>query len=107
MLTTLAYSHHARSRQAQRNLSDHDVRFVLEHGRRLRCAGVLHVFLGRRDIPTDKSLYRRFAHLEGTTLILDDTHPEIFLITAYRNRQGFKQIRRKSKYDRFRQRVQS
>ncbi len=91
---------HARSRQAQRNLSEQDVQFVLAHGRRYRCAGALHIFLGHRDLPTDKMTYQRFSHLEGTTLVLDDTYAEAVLITAYRNRNATKQIRSKRKYER-------
>ena len=100
MNTMIRPTGHATSRQAQRNLSDQDIRFVFEHGRRVRCAGALHIFLGKRDIPQDKRTYRRFAHLEGTTLVMDDTQDEAVLITAYRNRRALKQIRSKAKYER-------
>ena len=73
MHVTIRSTSHAQSGQARRNLSDQDVRFVFEHGRRMRCAGALHVFLGRRDIPADKEIHSRFAHLEGTMLVMDDT----------------------------------
>jgi hypothetical protein len=97
---TVLYTNHAVHRQAQRNLSDQDVQFVLEHGRHVRCAGALHVFLGRKDIPKSKELRSRFARLEGTTLVMDDTREEPVLITVYRNRRALKQIRLKAKYDR-------
>lgn len=92
-------SRHAQLRQAQRNMSNADVDFVLGHGRHVRCAGALHVFLGRRDIPADKESQRRFGHLEGTVLVLADDQ-ELVLITAYRNRDGLKDIRTKTKYRR-------
>lgn len=101
-MRTMTYTSHAQDRQAQRNLSTEDVQFVWEYGRTYRCAGALHVFLGRRDLPMDKAIYQRFAHLEGTTLILDDTHAEPVLITVYRNRRGTKRIRSKAKYERCR-----
>ncbi len=97
-------THHALCRQATRNLSHADVEFVWRYGQRIRCAGVLHVFLGRRDIPTDKATYQRFGRLEGTVLVLDDSGAEVVLITAYRNRHALKQIRGKAKYDRVRPR---
>ncbi len=100
MHVTIRSTSHAQSRQARRNLSDQDVRFVFEHGRRMRCAGALHVFLGRRDIPADKEIHSRFAHLEGTMLVMDDTQGEVVLITAYRNRRGLRRLRAKAKYDR-------
>jgi hypothetical protein len=96
---TIYASHHARHRTAQRNLSDADVRFVLEYGQRHYCAGALHVFLGRRDIPLERELYQRHAHLEGTVLILQILGSELLLITAYRNRQALKAIRTKQPYD--------
>src|SRR5262249_32409390 len=91
---------HATGRQAQRNLSDVDIAFVFAYGRRVRAAGALHIFLGRRDIPKASDVARRFAHLEGTVLVMDDTADVPVLITAYRNRHGLKAIRTKAKYDR-------
>jgi hypothetical protein len=95
----LQITRHAENRQAQRSLSLEDIRFVWEHGRRVRCAGALHIFLGKRDIPAERDVARRFDRLEGTTLVMDDTRDELVLITAYRNRRGFKQIRAKRKYE--------
>lgn len=100
MINEVKASRHAQLRQAQRNMSDADVAFVLEYGRHVRCAGALHVFLGRRDIPADKESQRRFGHLEGTVLVLADDDQELILITAYRNRDGLKDIRTKTKYRR-------
>jgi hypothetical protein len=57
---------------------------------------VLHVFLGRKDIPYDE--FRKVERLEGTVLVMDDTHPEPVLITVYRNRRALKSIRSKQKY---------
>lgn len=92
----LRSSQHAILRQAQRNLSSSDITFILENGRRIRSGGVLHVFLGRKDIPFDES--RKVERLEGTVLVMDDTHPEPVLITVYRNRRALKSIRSKQKY---------
>jgi hypothetical protein len=100
MSTSIQITWHAACRQASRNLSHEDIHFVLEHGQRIRSAGALHVFLGRRNIPSDKTIYRRFARLEGTVLVLDDTGHEIVLITTYRNRRSAKRIRVKTKYGR-------
>ena len=100
MNNMLYYTHHATSRQARRNLSDDDVQFVLAFGQHHYCAGALHIFLGRRDIPSDKATYQRFAHLEGTTLVINATEDAPVLITTYRNRRGLKRIRTKTKYDR-------
>lgn len=91
---------HALHRQAQRNLSDDDIQFVIEHGRRVYCAGALHVFLGGRDIPAGKAVARRYGRLEGTVLVLAGTADELVLVTAYRNRRGLKAVRAKAKYDR-------
>ncbi|NJL34755.1 MAG: DUF4258 domain-containing protein [Chloroflexaceae bacterium] len=92
---------HSIHRQSRRNLSDADVQFVFQHGRCVRRAGVMHIFLGRRDIPGDKETQRQFGHLEGTTLVLDRMADTLILITAYRNRRGFKHIRTKAKYERY------
>lgn len=94
------YTFHALNRQAQRNLSDDDIRFVLRYGRRVHNAGALHVFLAWRDIPANKTLAQRYGRLEGTVLVLQNTAGEWTLITAYRNRRGLKAVRTKTKYDR-------
>lgn len=89
-------TYHAQVRQAQRNVSAADVDFILEYGRRIYSGGVLHVFLGRKDIPGD--VVRAVGHLEGTVLVMDDTYDEPVLITVYRNRKALKTIRSKQKY---------
>jgi len=91
---------HAQVRQAQRNISDDDVQFVLRYGRKVRCAGALHVFLGKRDLPRDRRLQCRFEHLVGTMLVLCDAGERPVLLTAYRNRNALRELRRKAKYDR-------
>jgi hypothetical protein len=93
-------TYHARIRQAQRNVSDENLAFVLDYGRRIRSGGALHIFLGRRDLPRDPELRRWHAHLEGVVLVVDDTGDAPVLLTVYRNRAGLKDIRRKAKYQR-------
>ena len=92
-------TYHALQRQSRRNLSNDDIDFVVAHGRYIHCAGALHIFLGKRDIPADRETARRYSHLEGTVLILDATEAAPVLITAYRNRRGLKDIRTKRKYE--------
>src|ERR1051325_1109261 len=92
----LRQTYHAQMRQAQRNLSADDVTFILIHGRCIRSGGVLHIFLGRKDIPSDEA--RDVEHLEGTVLVMDDSYHEPVLITVYRNRRALKSIRSKEKY---------
>ena len=91
---------HALNRQAQRNLSDDDVQFVLRYGRRIHSAGALHIFLGGRDIPSTKELAQRYGRLEGTVLVLAQLADELTLVTAYRNRRGLKAVRAKAKFNR-------
>ncbi len=97
---TIQPTHHVQLRQAQRNISDQDVAFVLHFGRRIHNAGALHVFLGRRDLPADRRLRRRFERLVGTVLVLCDDGETSVLVTAYRNRNALRELRRKQKYDR-------
>lgn len=100
MQPSVRYTAHGRSRCRQRNLSDADVQFVMDYGRHTWCADALHVFLGRHDMPASKAAARRFGHLEGTVLVFARATDAPMLITAYRNRRGFKAIRSKAAYDR-------
>jgi len=96
----IAKSNHARVRQAQRNLTDDEVAFIMRHGRRIRSGGALHIFLGWRDIPNDRAIFQKYHHLEGATLVINDDGHTPVLITVYRNRRALRDIRRKQKYDR-------
>jgi hypothetical protein len=100
MTHRVTYTGHANIRRAQRNLSPADIDFVYRHGCRIRAAGALHIFLGRRHLPNDRATLRQYARLEGTVLVLEEAAQDATLITAYRNRRGLKQIRAKTKYDR-------
>ena len=86
---------HARVRCAQWQIAPEALVFVRKHGRKIRRTGVMFYFLGRRDIPDTLRRDDRYAKLEGVTLLegLDGT-----LITAYRNPDGLKAIRKKVKH---------
>ena len=89
---------HASQRLAQRNLTERDIEYVLNHGRRIRNGKALFICLGRRDIPADDLRTSRLTRLEGTVLVLDPFTGS-HLTTAYRNRRsGIRDIKRKQKY---------
>jgi len=87
-------SGHFIDRAAQRNLSPTEIAFVLQHGRILYRTGIQFYFLGWRDIPKTLRQDPNIARLEGLTVLLghDGT-----LVTAYKNRQAIRTIRRKAK----------
>ena len=97
MYIRLEFTDHAATRMAQRRLSEQDVWYVVHHGRRYRSAGVLHCFLGKRNIPADDRSDDKYARLEGTTVLLDSRLGQR-VITVFRNRLAMKTIQRKAKY---------
>lgn len=89
---TILLSHHAHTRAAQRNLSQGDIDYILQHGRRHHAADAIFYFLRRRDIP-DKDR-RRMARLACTAIITNRERTAV--ITLWRNRlHGARNIRRK------------
>lgn len=96
MQHSLHYSEHALIRMCQRCLSIGDVEYVVLHGQQHRCAGVVHYFLGRRDIPKNDCSNDFLRRLEGTTVLVD-SQDRRSVITVYRNRSALKCIRRKAK----------
>lgn len=96
MQTSLHFTEHALLRMTQRCLSINDVEYVVLHGQQHRCAGVVHFFLGRRDIPKKDCSNDVLRRLEGTTVLVDSQDSRS-VITVYRNRSGLKCIRRKAK----------
>ena len=96
LLGQITFSEHAQIRMAQRRLTVNDVMYVVSHGQQYRCGGVIHFFLGKRDIPQQDRRSDRFARLEGTTVLLDSISTET-IVTVYRNRCALKSIRPKTK----------
>jgi hypothetical protein len=67
---------------------------VLKHGTRVHNGGALFVFMRGKDIPGQVSPGER-ARLEGITLVMVPEQGTV--ITAYKNRQALKVIKRKQK----------
>jgi hypothetical protein len=82
-------------RQSQRNLSQAEIWYVLCFGRRLYNAGVLMVFLGKRDIPVGDRRIQRIAQLEGTAVLID--RKSGLILTIYRNKAAYNEHRKKQK----------
>ena len=84
---------------AQRNLTYSEIEYVCDHGRRVHRAGVVHYYLGWRDIPVGDRRNARIQELEGTTVLVGgDSADEV--VTVYRNRNGTINLRRKTKFNR-------
>lgn len=84
-------SAHARTRLAQRGLSEADLRYVLRYGRLHFAGSAVIYFLGKTDIPTQDR--RQCSRLEGVAAI---TSYDGTVITIWRNRKhGMKNIRHK------------
>lgn len=96
MHNSLQFTEHALTRMHQRCLSITDVEYVVLHGQQHRCAGVVHYFLGRCDIPKKDQRNDRLRRLEGTAVLVD-SNTRKWVITVYRNRSALKDIRRKAK----------
>lgn len=89
-------SRHARHRASQRGLTEEEMTFVHFYGRRLHRTGIMFIFLGQRDIPA--RFRRSHGYLTGATLLIaqDGT-----VITAYKNPDALRVIKKKAKTKRF------
>jgi hypothetical protein len=87
----ITFTHHARLRMAQRNVSLAQIWFILGHGHRCHRAGVILVHLRRKDIPADDLANSHIACLEGATIVLN--RRETAVMTVWRNRsKGMRHI---------------
>lgn len=85
-------SRHARHRASQRGLTEDEIAFILFYGRRLHRTGILFLFLGHRDVP---ERYRRsHGYLAGATLLVANDGT---VITAYKNQDALRTIKKKAK----------
>lgn len=91
----VALSRHARQREAQSNLSDHDLELVRRYGVLEHRTGVRFYFVGRREVERYRLVEPRLAKLHDLVLIVSSDDRTV--ITIYRNRNALKEIRRKSK----------
>lgn len=86
-------SDHAAERCAQRNLTVADLHYLRQYGTEFRVAPAGRVVLRQIVIPAREGAVAATACLEGAVLIVEVQRP----ITAYRNRNAPKAIRKKSK----------
>ena len=92
----LELSQHALERSRRRHFSEEDLLFVVQHAHRERQTGVIFFQLLRKNIPIELPANDRRRKLEGTTVVTCKCGQ--FVITAYKNRDAFKEDRKKSKY---------
>ncbi len=84
---------HRALRQQERNLTDWQIEFALRWGTRLHRCGAIVCHVRRKDLPA--WLKERHARqLEGVTAVIADSG----LITAYRKRGGFHDLKRTPRY---------
>ena len=100
LISPLNLSQHAVLRMAQRNISLDDLAYVLEHGERVHQTGVTIYILRKRDILQNDRKKSEITRLEGT-IVLTGFFPDgnLEVITMYRNKDGFRTLRCKAKYD--------
>jgi hypothetical protein len=96
MADYLLLSNHSRRRMAQRDISQHDIDYVIAHGEwRIKKPWRggnerTEVVLSRRLLPHEE--LDEYGHLAGIVLVLD-THGK-WLITTYRQRSRESAVRR-------------
>jgi hypothetical protein len=82
----------------QRHLTADEIEYVVRYGRKVHVAGVVCYFLGKRDLARADAGHGQFDRLEGTTVLLDGKRMET-VVTVYRNREAFKKMQHKLKYN--------
>lgn len=90
----LRCSTHACLRLAQRCLTWEQLDYVLSNGAQIWRTGALFHVLRRCDIAPADRRAAEIARLEGAVVVTDDDR----VITVYRNRHGYRDIRKKQRY---------
>jgi hypothetical protein len=96
-LSSLFETEHCAIRRQQRNISDTDLQFILDYGKRQRRAGVVFCQFRAESIPIDQRRDADITRLEGATVVLCKAGRCV--ITVYRNRAAFRKDQKKAKYD--------
>jgi hypothetical protein len=88
---------HAVRRASQRNLTQGDIRYVLQNGSKIHKAGACFYYLCQKDILPEDRQEDEITRLEGTAVVLDPEQHTI--LTVYRNRErGLREIKKKQDY---------
>ena len=90
-------SQHAMLRAAQRNVSPHEIAFIIKHGKNIHNAGALECQMWHKRMPKDLPHNDPLWRLVGTTVMLSKDRRTV--ITLYRDGDAFKRDRRKKKFD--------
>ncbi len=99
MYQDLNFTYHARKRMQQRGVTEHLVRYVIDHGQWIQRAGALHCVLRKKDIPREDRRSEQFRRLEGTTVLINSDEEPPLVLTVYRNRDSVRKIFHKTKKD--------
>lgn len=91
-------SEHAEVRATQRNLSQSEIEFIVEHGHQHRGAGAIFCQLRRDCMPGGLPGNHPYRRLVGTTVLLSSCGQTV--VTIYRNTRAFRGDLRKRKYSR-------
>lgn len=92
----LSFSEHALLRMRQRNVTEEDVRFIVQYGRHIHRAGAIFCQMLQCNMPDYVEPNSAQGRLAGTTVVL--CRCGRMVSTVYRNPQAFKRDRSKSKY---------
>lgn len=99
-MNTIQHTHHSARRSAQRGLSEEEIEYVYQFGKRFHEGSALIYFLRAQDVPSPDRRWDFATRLVGTALVL--ALDGRTLLTAWRNRRnGMKWIRKKETFRRF------
>ena len=81
---------------ATRNITPEEIGFIIEHGKKLRNAGVIFSQLHAKSVPESIPANHHYRRLIGSTVVLCKCGQ--FVITLYREEEAFQRDKRKSKH---------
>jgi hypothetical protein len=94
----LSFTQHAEDRIRKRGFSKDDIYYVYENGTRFILAGMIHIFLRKKDVPYSDRRNSQAYRLIGTTVLIA-SNDQVSVVTAYRNPESFRRDRKKEKYN--------
>lgn len=94
MAHSLILTQHAQKRCAQRGIDPANLIYAIKYGKCIRRQGYQFFFLRSRDIPSGISPHKR-GRIKNLVVITRTSLPDV-VITAYRNPDALKYIKRKT-----------
>lgn len=100
MQNIITISKHAESRASKRGINFEHIKLCIQHGEEFNKTGSLFFFMSDKCLKKIRKIYGAYlSKLEGLVVLTKNTKESLLVVTVYKDRNAYRVIRKKQKYD--------